>query len=239
VMEKANDPSGVAFEFLADPLDPAAPRVLTGHDDGVIRINLAEADDAQRELRRTSLNEPYRTLLGHFRHEIGHYYWDRLIAGSGRLEDFRRRFGDERRNYDEALQTYYQHGAPVDWPVHFVSAYSSSHAWEDWAETWAHYLHMEDTIETAAACGLSLRPAHRDEPSLPAMRTQAPGTAPFDQMISRWFPITYILNHLNRGMGLADGYPFVLSSEAIEKLRFVHDTIAHHRGQALGRRVRA
>jgi len=230
-IEKANDPSGIAFEFLADPPDPAAPRVLTGHEDGVIRINLAEADDAQREHRRKSLNEPYRTLLGHFRHEIGHYYWDRLIAGSDRLEDFRRLFGDDRRNYDEALQTHYQHGAPVDWPAHYVSAYSSSHPWEDWAETWAHYLHMEDTLETAAACGLSLRPADRNEPALVTMRTEAPGTAPFDQTISRWFPVTYILNHLNRGMGLADGYPFVLSSEAIEKLRFVHDTIAHHREQ--------
>ena len=228
VVDKATDPvGGLAFEFLADPDDPTAPCVLTGHENGVIRINLAEADDAQREQRRSSMQEPYRTLLGHFRHEIGHYYWDHLIKGSTRLDAFRVRFGDEQRDYTEALQTHYQQGAPADWPEHFVSAYGSSHPWEDWAETWAHYLHMEDTIQTAAACGLSLRPARRDEPVLPPIAEVSPGEAgSFDQMIARWFPITYVLNHLNRGMGLADGYPFVLSSEAIEKLRFVHDTVA-------------
>jgi len=228
VVDKATDPvGGLAFEFMADPVDPAAPPLLTGHQDGVIRINLAEADDAQREQRRSSLNEPYRTLLGHFRHEVGHYYWDRLIDGSARLEAFRVQFGDERQDYAAALQVHYQQGAPADWPEHFVSAYCSSHPWEDWAETWAHYLHMEDTSETAAACGLSLRPSRRDEPSLPRIPEARNGTAvSFDEMITRWFPITYVLNHLNRGMGLPDGYPFVLSSPAIDKLRFVHDTIA-------------
>jgi len=229
VVDRTADPAGgLAFEFLADPVDPDAPRVLTGHEDGVIRINLAEADDAERERRRSSMHEPYRTLLGHFRHEIGHYYWDRLLRGSTRLDAFRTRFGDERRDYAEALQTHYQQGAPADWPAHFVSAYSSAHPWEDWAETWAHYLHMADAIETAAACGLSLRPAHRDEPALPRISQASTGAAGrFDQMIARWFPITYILNHLNRGMGLPDGYPFVLSPEAIDKLRFVHDTVIH------------
>ena len=111
VVDKATDPAGgLAFEFLADPDDPTAPRVLTGHENGVIRINLAEADDVQREQRRASLHEPYRTLLGHFRHEIGHYYWDLLIEGSARLDAFRVLFGDERRNYTEALQTHYQTG---------------------------------------------------------------------------------------------------------------------------------
>ena len=228
VVDKATDSvAGLAFEFMGDPEDPTAPRVLTGHEDGVIRINIAEADDAQREQRRTSMHEPYRTLLGHFRHESGHYYWDRLIEGSARLESFRSKFGDERRDYAEALQAHYRQGAPTDWPEHFVSAYSSAHPWEDWAETWAHYLHMEDTIETAAACGLSLRPTHRDEPVLPKIREVPKGVSgTFDQLISRWFPITYVLNHLNRGMGLADGYPFVLSTETIEKLRFVHETVA-------------
>ena len=109
----------------------------------------------QREQRRSSLHEPYRTLLGHFRHEVGHYYWDRLIDGSPRLEAFRRQFGDERQDYAEALQAHYQAWRTGDWPEHFVSSYSSSHPWEDWAETWAHYLHMEDSIEAAAACGLA------------------------------------------------------------------------------------
>jgi hypothetical protein len=230
VVDKSTDPSGgLAFEFLADPTDAAAPRVLTGHQDGVIRINIAEANDAQREQRRSILHEPYRTLLGHVRHEVGHYYWDRLVKGSERQEAFRLLFGDERRNYAEALQAYYQQGAPADWPQHYVSAYSSSHPWEDWAETWAHYLHMEDTLETAAACGLALRPRRRDEPSLSKMVESTSGVMEsFERMIDNWFPVTYVLNNLNRGMGLPDAYPFVLSAAAIKKLHFVHETIAQH-----------
>ena len=228
VVDRMADPiGGLAFEFLADPDLYTAPRVLTGHEGGVIRINIAEADDAQRELQRRNMDEPYRTLLGHLRHEIGHYYWDRLVLNSPLLESFRLRFGDERRDYAQALAAHYQQGAPPDWSGHFVSAYASSHPWEDWAETWAHYLHMEDAVETAAACGLSLHPAHRREPVLPQIAkdtVRASGT--FDDQINRWFPIAYLLNHLNRSMGLADGYPFVLSAETIDKLRFVHETIA-------------
>lgn len=227
VIDKSTDPSGgLAFEFLEDPPDPFAPRVLTGHQDGVIRINIGEADDARREHNRRRLHEPYRTLLGHFRHEIGHYYWDVLIKSSERLDGFRALFGDERRDYAEALRMYYEQGPPSDWQQQFVSAYSTSHPWEDWAETWAHYLHMADTIETAAACGLVLRPRSDNEPTLPGIARSARDATSFDRMIETWFPITYVLNNLNRGMGLPDGYPFVLSGAAIDKLRFVHATIA-------------
>jgi len=166
-------------------------------------------------------------LLGHLRHEIGHYYWTRLIEGSGRHEQFREVFGDEREDYTSALQRHYQQGPSPEWPQQFVSAYASAHPWEDWAETWAHYLHMVDTLETAAACGVSLRPRRRDEPALahvPAEEIAA--EASFDRLMTSWFPVTYLLNTLNRGLGLADAYPFVLSAPAIEKLRFVHDTIA-------------
>jgi hypothetical protein len=223
-----DDPEhGLAFEFLADPEEPDAPRVLTGHDNGVITVNVAEVDDAERERRRLQMREPYRTLLGHFRHEVGHYYWDRLIKGSARLEGFRRLFGDERADYDQALRRHYREGAPADWAQRFVSAYASSHPWEDWAETWAHYLHMTDTLEIAIACGLSLQPRCPDEPVLkPDLALSGDRPAPFDQMIGRWFPLTYVLNNLNRALGLADGYPFILSTPAIEKLRFVHETIA-------------
>jgi hypothetical protein len=215
--------SGIAYEFLADPAPESAP-VLTGHADGVITINIAEADDAEREKRRVQMHEPYRTLLGHFRHEVGHYYWDRLIRGSDRLNAFRERFGNEEENYAEALQRHYRNGPPKDWQERFVTTYASSHPWEDWAETWAHYLHMVDTLETAAACGISMKPKRADEPSLklPA-RPERIGS--FQTMIDNWFPLTYALNNLNRGLGLADGYPFVLSKPAIEKLRFVHETI--------------
>jgi hypothetical protein len=119
---------------------------------------------------------------------------------------------------------HYEQGAPPDWQQRFVSAYASVHPWEDWAETWAHFLHMSDSIETAAACGLMLRPRHPDEPALVTPPDARPAGS-FDRMVRDWFPLTYVLNNLNRGLGLPDGYPFVLSTPAIEKLRFVHETI--------------
>jgi hypothetical protein len=218
---------GLAFEFLADPEADEAPPVLTGHADGVITLNLAEADDVERERRRLGLHEPYRTLLGHFRHEVGHYYWDRLIKDSTLIDDFREQFGDERQDYAQALKQYYDQGPRVDWQQRFVSAYASVHPWEDWAETWAHYLHMTDTLETAAACGLTLRPRRADEPTIKVPPPAIPATrfTAFDRLIDNWFPLTYVLNNLNRGMGLPDGYPFVLSPPAVEKLRFVHETL--------------
>ncbi|MEO8071395.1 MAG: putative zinc-binding metallopeptidase, partial [Acidobacteriota bacterium] len=158
IKNRVDDPTcGLAFQFKAD-LVPAGPPVLTGHDEGTITINIAEADDAERARRRAAMHEPYRTLLGHMRHESGHYYWDRLVRDTHELEEFRSRFGNEQRDYDTALQVHYQNGAPFDWPQRFVTAYASAHPWEDWAETWAHYLHILDTLDTASSCGVSLRP---------------------------------------------------------------------------------
>jgi hypothetical protein len=228
VDNRVDDPAnGLAFEFLADRTNGSGGAVLTGHADGVITINLAEADDAERERRRQQLHEPYRTLLGHVRHEVGHYYWDRLIARTDLLEPFRALFGDERADYGAALQAHYQSGAPANWQERFVTTYATSHPWEDWAETWAHYLHMTDTLETAAACGVSIRPRRRDEPALSRVPAQAGSpNAAFDRLMGSWLPLTYVLNNLNRGLGVSDAYPFVLSEPAIEKLRFVHDVIA-------------
>jgi hypothetical protein len=226
ILDKSDDPEqGLAFEFLADPPVPDGTVVLTGHADGVITLNILEADDAERERRRLALHEPYRTLLGHFRHEVGHYYWDRLIRDGPRLGAFRALFGDEQVDYAKALEAHYQSGPPQDWQQRFVSSYASAHPWEDWAETWAHYLHMTDTLETAAACGVSIRPRRSDEPTLRAVPESTSGAETFDRLIRSWFPLTYVLNNLNRGLGLPDGYPFVLSDRAIEKLRFVHQTI--------------
>jgi hypothetical protein len=232
VVNRQDDPEqGLSFEFLADVATPPNAKVpskpvLTGHNQGVITINIAEANDAEREKRRLQLHEPYRTLLGHFRHEVGHYYWDRLIANSPDLGRFRELFGDEQADYGKSLENYYKQGAPADWQQHFVSAYASSHPWEDWAESWAHYLHMVDTLEMAAACGLSLRPQRADEPSLKTVPQRRKALlASFDRMIEDWISLTYVLNNLNRGMGLQDVYPFVLSPSAIEKLRVVHDVI--------------
>jgi len=226
---KQEDPdNGLAFEFLADPSAgaPGAAPVLTGHASGVITLNVAEANDAEREKRRLALHEPYRTLLGHFRHEIAHYYWDLLVKDSDRLDPFRALFGDERASYDEALARHYAQGPVPDWQQRFVTAYASTHPWEDWAETWAHYLHMADALETAIGSGLSLRPDRADEPVLtPNLHMNGCHPANFDDMIRAWFPLTYLLNNLNRGLGLPDGYPFVLSTPVIDKLRFVHQVI--------------
>jgi hypothetical protein len=225
---RADGTGGLAFEFLADQTTPNGDknRVLTGHDNGVITINIAEADDVLRETQRLEQNEPYRTLLGHCRHEIGHYYWDVLIQGSARLDAFRAMFGDERADYGAALKEHYEHGPPAQWEEKYVSAYASTHPWEDWAESWAHYLHMTDALETAHSTGLSLRPPRRDEPFMSTPpHPLRPGGGSFEQMMAAWLPLTYALNNLNRGLGRADSYPFVLSPTVIDKLRFVHKTV--------------
>jgi hypothetical protein len=216
-----NPEHGLTYELRADTPDAPA---LTGHAHGVITLNIAEADDAERERRRLALREPYRTLLGHFRHEVGHYYWERLIAEQPRIAQFRELFGDEREDYDAALKRHYDQGAPADWRQRFISSYATAHPWEDWAESWAHYLHMTDMLETAAASGLALQPSRRDEPSL--KRAYGAANEPFDRLIESWVALTYIANNLNRSMGLTDAYPFVLSPSATAKLRFVHGVIA-------------
>jgi hypothetical protein len=220
-----DDPErGLTFEFLADG-DRETP-VMTGHADGLITVNIAEADDAERERRRTAMHEPYRTLLGHMRHESGHYYWDHLIAQTSEIDEFRSLFGDERTDYAAALSTYYDRGAPAEWQEGFVSAYASSHPWEDWAETWAQYLHMIDTLETAAASGLSLTPRRRDEPTARTIpQPVSPRPPAFTALIDSWFPLTYVLNNLNRGLGHPDAYPFVLSPSVVAKLKFVDDVV--------------
>jgi hypothetical protein len=228
----AADPNGVEFEFLKDSTEPNGDlsRVLTGHDNGLITINVAEADDVYREQQRARQNEPYRTLLGHFRHEIGHYYWDRLILDKPRQNEFRQLFGDERADYQTALDRHYQSGPPLNWENDFISAYASTHPWEDWAEVWAHVMHMIDALETAESVGVSIRPQRADEPAFEIAGTRfTPGVADFADMISAWLPLTYALNNFTRGLGLADGYPFVLCDRVVSKLRFVYDTITENR----------
>ncbi|ATF87692.1 zinc-binding metallopeptidase family protein [Burkholderia gladioli] len=218
---------GMSFAFKAAT---ESEPVMTGHANGLITLNLAEADDAERERVRAAMHEPYRTLVGHFRHEIGHYYFDRLIVGSAWQEAFRERFGDERADYQAALDAHYQNGAPAGWEDSYISEYASMHPWEDWAETWAHYLHMVDTLDTANACGLVLDP---DDDSLPHLDDQTSvDEASFGNLMRRWFPLTYALNSLNRSMGVADAYPFALSPAVVAKLRFVHRVISATREAA-------
>jgi len=225
IKSKTEDPEhGLVFDFLSDELSLSP--VLTGHDNGTIVVNIAEADEVEREKRRVSLHEPYRTLLGHFRHEIGHYYWDVLIQNTPRLQAFRDLFGDETRDYNLALKEHYEKGPPAAWQDSYVTAYATTHPWEDWAETWAHYLHVADTLETATDSGLSLRPRRKDDPAIKKVVNPIDNSnVSFDKMMEAWIPLTYVLNNLNRGLGMADAYPFVLSDPAVAKLRFVHETI--------------
>jgi hypothetical protein len=223
-----NRPS-LRFDFVGDA--PGSPPPLTGHLNGLIVINIAEADDAERERRRVNLHEPYRTLLGHLRHETAHYYWDRLIANGKWLAGFRKLFGDENADYAAALKHHYEKGAPPDWQERHVSAYAASHPWEDWAETWAHYFHIMDMTETAESYGMTLVPKHPAAHTMAAQPTNAfDFSLGFDSVLRNWFPLTYALNALNRGMGLLDVYPFVLSSAAIEKLQFIHEVVKDSRG---------
>ena len=202
---------------------------MTGHDNGLITINLAEADDSERERQRHQMGEPYRTLLGHFRHEIAHYYWTRLVGNSNRLQEFRDLFGDERKDYRDALQQHYANGPPPDWPTHYVTAYASSHPWEDFAETWAHYFHMVDTLETAHAFGLSVRPKVSKGSDFATKIDFDSHHAEMERLIDAWLPLTFAVNSINRSMGQPDLYPFVLAPTVIAKLTFVHDRIRAQR----------
>ncbi|WP_075217650.1 zinc-binding metallopeptidase family protein [Mongoliimonas terrestris] len=227
--DRTEDPEeGLAFDFLADVTAPdgTVERVLTGHDAGLITINIAEADDAEREARRTAMMEPYRTLLGHFRHEVGHYYWDRLVRDRGNVDQFRALFGDESRDYGEALQTHYTNGPPADWRQSFISTYATAHPWEDFAETWAHYIHMVDALETARAFGLKIRPRIRNAEDLAGeVDFQPYAAANAQDLVDAWVPLTVAINSLNRSMGQPDLYPFVLSVPVMEKLQFIHEIV--------------
>jgi hypothetical protein len=218
--------NGLTFAFMSDGSD-GKDKVLTGHADGLITININEADDPFREQVRKNMGEAYRTLLGHFRHEVGHYYWDRLINNTEWLARYRALFGDERADYAASMQRHYEQGAPPDWRLSFVSAYATMHPWEDWAETWSHYLHMVDTLGTARSYGLSLRPKPTGGVAELQVATRKLDFDDFDDLIAGWVPLTVALNSLNRSMGLFDPYPFVLSDMAISKLRFVHDVVEY------------
>jgi hypothetical protein len=224
--EKTPPEEGPAYAFLADLV--GAPTIVTGHHSGTITLNVAEADDDERARLRVALHEPYRTLIGHLRHESGHFYWDRLVRDTERLEPFRALFGDERQDYAAALQAHYAQPPRADWSTLHVSAYAATHPWEDWAETWAHYLHMVDLLETAAAYATGLCVPETGASTAPREHVADPFAAPapgFDTMVRQWVPLTLLLNSLNRSLGQQDAYPFALSPGALRKLRFVHDTV--------------
>lgn len=214
---------GIAFDFLAD--SSPENHVMTGHNEGVITLNIEEADEAERIRNKLDLGEKYRTLLGHFRHEIGHYYWDIRIKNHNDLKKFRELFGDENQNYEEALNRYYANGTPANWAENFISPYATAHPWEDWAETWSHYLHLMDTLETAYYYGLGVHPKRQTGVrSLEMEIDEDPYAIPdFERVFKMWLPLTFAVNSLNRAMGHADFYPFFIGPAVVKKLQFIHN----------------
>ena len=206
-------PNGLAFDLLSS----AAQSVVTGHANGVITLDLAEGDDVHREQMRVELAEPYRTVLGHFRHEIGHYYQMVLIDDAAR-PGFEALFGNPDDDYQAAIDRHYAEGAPEGWQQNYVSSYATMHPAEDFAETFAHYLHIRDTLDTAAAFAMA--------PAGSTLDSELPGDVGFDRIIEWWLPLSWALNQINRSMGHPDMYPFVLADPVLEKIRFVHGLIS-------------
>jgi len=220
----SEDPErGVAFDLLRTL--PGGPVVMTGHASGLITLNVEEADDSKREKIRHDMREPYRTLVGHFRHEIGHYYWDSLIADTVWHEPCRALFGDERMDYGAALRANYENGPPADWPSRYISAYASCHPWEDWAESWAHYLHLADTLDTAIGFGFTGRNI-KIEVGLFALddlyAPHHPNAEHFLTFVNSWILLTNAMNELSRSMGQPDFYPFTMPPAVLRKLHFIH-----------------
>ncbi|MBH0079659.1 zinc-binding metallopeptidase family protein [Pseudoalteromonas sp. NZS11] len=236
--------SGLSFDFIADRnvsdhfVSPIIGQdvVFTGHDCGHITINLAEADDVARSQAKVAMGERYRTLLGHFRHELGHYYFDQLIANSPKKHALcKQYFGDDELDYQQALDTHYKQGAPANWHETFISEYATMHPYEDWAETWAHYMHIIDTLETAknfsitgSTTGNEFELDEADELRLPQSAYYFNSQTSIDAILDTWMEFSIILNSLNRSMGLADAYPFVLTQAVRTKLSFIHHAI-HNR----------
>lgn len=229
LLSKLESPErGLVFDFKANPNDDRAPKVMTGHASGVITLNIAEADNVERMMAKQNMAEVYRTLLGHFRHEIGHYYWDVLVANSDYLARFRQLFGDERACYQQAVKDYYQHGAPSNWMDAYISAYATMHPWEDWAESWAHYLHIVDVLETATSFGMSIHPqiVHEEQHFMYFKQRENPYfLTDFNEIFQAWLPVAFAMNSVNRSMGQEDFYPFVISPKVMEKLQLIHQVI--------------
>jgi hypothetical protein len=221
----------LTFDILSE--DAQEGPILTGHSAGLITLNLAEADDVERESRRVAFREPYRTLLGHFRHEVGHFYWDLLVADTRLKAPFRLIFGDESQDYQTALRAYHERVDRSYDRAAFISEYASAHPWEDWAETFAHFLHIVSALDSIAGLPLSLQSRVLETLRDPYLESD------FSALLASWASLAYSLNELNRSLGRDDAYPFHLSSAVSGKLHFVHMAIQNHQNRASARDLRA
>ncbi|MGB8170262.1 MAG: putative zinc-binding metallopeptidase [Chthoniobacteraceae bacterium] len=227
-VSKLERPDGLAFDFLAPW---PGYRVMTGHENGVVTLNLLEADDSYRERERHRLGEPYRTLVGHFRHEVGHYYWDRFFqnrdSDDPQLGELRALFGDEREDYLTALARHYAEGPGTVWAETHITAYATSHPWEDWAETWAQYLHIVDGSETALAFGWGSDsvPIPFTPFSSAEVLDDPQADATFLTTLNGWAKLAPALNEIAASLGHATLYPFIFSPSAVRKIVFVHRMI--------------
>lgn len=199
------------FRFLSERVTGGGSvKVVMGHTSGVVTINVQEADPAIREFRRQQMEERYRTMTGHIRHELGHALFARLTGLDGFLPAFRALFGDETQPYAPALKAYYGAGPRADFASTHLTAYASAHPHEDWAETFAHCLNLVDMLDSARAAGLTSYETdpYRDSEAARVLLAAA--------------DVGIALNHVNRSMGMSDIYPFVFSGKTLEKLCFVH-----------------
>ncbi|TVZ59690.1 hypothetical protein NA63_2226 [Flavobacteriaceae bacterium MAR_2010_105] len=220
---KVTDENGLCFDFVANQ---KGSKFMTGHANGVITILLSEADSVEREKMRKQFLEPYRTLIGHLRHEVGHYFWDRLVITNPQiLTQFRALFGDESLNYSTALQNYYKSGAPSNWQKSYISKYATAHPWENWAETWAHYLHIMDMVETAYFFGVNVNPKSLRKGRKTKVSFDPYLEEDFDAIINVCVPLSFAVNSINRAMGVPDVYPFVITPPVVEKLKFIHQLL--------------
>lgn len=219
VVSWREQPGGLAFDLLSSAWAP----VSTGHANGLVTLDLHETDSVEREARRRQLDEPYRTVLGHLRHEIAHYYQPILAPeGTPTREESRRVFGDDREDYQQAIDRHYAEGPPDDWERRFVSAYATMHPWEDWAETFARYLHIRDTLQTAEAYGLRVDgPQVATTDSSPVCSDPRAPAPDLGGLLDAWLRLTYALNAINRSMGAEDLYPFALPPVVQRKLAFI------------------
>ncbi|MGC5170005.1 zinc-binding metallopeptidase family protein [Microbacterium sp. DT81.1] len=218
-------PGGLGFDLLSSL--SSGKRVMIGHANGIVTIDLAETLDDRREALRVKLGEPYRTMLGHLRHEVGHYYQNVLVTDDATWARCREIFGDERASYKDALKRHYSQGAPEGWHTSFISEYATMHPWEDFAETFAHYLHITGTLSTAAAIGIRLDAAVTNLRDTDVVPLLSYGDQPIQQLLGDWDWMSRAFNRINRSMGFGDLYPFEISTPAKHKLAFMHDLVTH------------